>query len=363
MNLPVDILHSSKTVFKPCGIGNFSRSLNDRLIELDIKSILWGDTLHPRMHLFGLVLIQHEYAFIKERDISLLSKLGIPVVFFVHSKPNRKFKIIDNIASGFIGMCKTMAPTNKPFFYWPHPGFYKEINREKARHSFEINGLKAKDYNKVVGTCGFANKARRFEMILPELCKHAREQNWLVIIHAPKHNKFESNQGHQSTVSVLEKLQERFSNNLVVQTEFLPFVQVNEILQVCDVVFCWTDTPSIPYASGVASDLYCSGTKLVICDKLQHSAVIGRENVVATEPDLFAFIDKLTREIMKEPTRHDGSDLSWRKSFIGIKEFLSEVIEHAKRKAGASPSNAGRLVSHSFIDRIAYGKSFYPNVS
>ena len=83
----------------------------------------------------------------------------------------------------------------------------------------------------------------------------------------------------------------------------------------------------MPYASGVISQMYGSGTQIVAADRPQHEHVLGLPNVVRAPGDLTSFVHELLRQMRSyKRTRHDPTVISWRQQIGRIAYFLADLL-------------------------------------
>ena len=102
-------------------------------------------------------------------------------------------------------------------------------------------------------------------------------------------------------------------------------------LRVADLLWCWTDAPSVAYASGVVSDQYASGTRMLVTEKIQHSHVLGFANVVAGPEDFDAFAARLVEVVRaKSRLRHDPDPIRWSRCCDGLDTFLYSVPKRGR---------------------------------
>jgi hypothetical protein len=207
--------------------------------------------------------------------------------------------------AGFLAMCPDMVPeTDRPVHLFPHPACVPECLEDRTilRNRF---GLPIK--NMILGTNGFLKFERQFVEILNVLLPHAKKNDWFVnIITSPWYI------DSPGLISEIEELQSSYSAFFRFENIFLDEQTLNQRLQACDLLWCWTKAPSGPYASGVISVQYASGTRIFAADKQQHNHVLELPNVIRGPDKLEPFIEQLIVETERaNRQRHDPSPISW----------------------------------------------------
>lgn len=143
----------------------------------------------------------------------------------------------------------------------------------------------------IIGSSGFLRLEREFPKVLSLLLPHAAANNWFVELATSAW--FKSSPELKGIETELDCLAERFPGCFRYSTTFLEPTELNERLQACDLLWCWTNTPSTSYASGSISDQYASGTCLFAVDKKQHYHVLSLPNVVRGPAVLEEFVEGL----------------------------------------------------------------------
>lgn len=321
----MNILQIVPTYEQNCGIAIFARDLHEQLEKLGFRLVtssgVNGEMLSEETD--GILVHYHadwlNYNTIK----SLCTSSGRPVVLFAHSDSLGPFP---NEVVGIVEMCAGMAQvTDMPKYRFPLPAWVPETleDRKKLRVQF---GLPIKPM--IIGTNGFLKFERQFVEILTELLPHAKHNDWFLnLITSPWYI------DSPGLVTELEKLQGTYSGCFKFEYSFLDKEILNQKLQACDLLWCWTKAPSSPYASGVISDQYASGTRIFASDKLQHKHVLRLPNVVRAPNKLEPFIEQLILEIqLHNRQRHDPSPVSWDKQISNFAFFLTRSFSGRKKK-------------------------------
>ncbi|MEQ8789449.1 MAG: hypothetical protein RIC55_24355 [Pirellulaceae bacterium] len=301
-----------------CGIANFAANLHD-------AAICQGAAIHtvaePPADLDGYdaALIQHEKALYLRQPQRLhelldrLQRAGLRRVLFAHSPLSPP---LDHATDAYVAMCEGMIETDRPVHFMHHPCCeHVVVDRQALRKQLGLDRFRA-----VVASHGFVNPSRRFDQFVRRLAPIAAESNVAILLAVATNAR-----AQPASIRALERLRAQAKRwpNVFVTHGYAPAGHVNALLQTADLTWCWTNTPSRPYASGVASDLYGGGARIVVADKLQHRAVCGRENVAVAPPDFEPFLEVLIDEMNAAAfPRHDPAGLSWPAAIPGLLNFL-----------------------------------------
>jgi len=177
----------------------------------------------------------------------------------------------------------------------------------------------------VLGSSGFISDSRRFSEIVERILPWAEGHNWLINLLCSRHARHNQYASYVAEERRLQRLATH-SAHFRLQIEPKTSEELHTQLRACDLLWCWTSVASRPYASGTCSDQYCSGTRLILADKQQHSCLYGLPNVVFTPPDFEAFMAALHAELRRgHHPRHDGRMLSWQERGHAPADFLRFV--------------------------------------
>jgi hypothetical protein len=310
------IIQIVNTYGRNCGIALFAGNLQKQIekIGIELKTI---STTDCNMSIADIILLHHHVELLKNESVKFLCERSqCPVVIFAHS--DAIDITIDRIA-GFVAMCPGMIPeTDKPVHIFPHPAWVPECLEDRTILQNQF-GLPIKPM--IIGTNGFLKFERQFIEVLNVLLPHAKDNNWFVnVITSPWYI------DSPGLIHELEKLQFAYSGFFRFENVFLDEKTLNQKLQACDLLWCWNRAASTPYASGVISGQYASGTRIFAADKLQHSHVLDLPNVVRGPEKLEPFIEKLVVEIKHgNCQRHDPSPVSWNGCIDGLAFFLEKI--------------------------------------
>lgn len=310
------ILQVVTTYGQNCGIAFFAGNLQKQMekIGIEVKTI---STVNGDIPTADIILLQHHSELLDNESVSsLCEKSRCPVVLFAHSDGiDELFNRVD----GFLAMCPGMVPeTDRPVHVFPHPAWIPECLEDRTilRNRF---GLPIESM--IIGTNGFLKFERQFVEILTVLLPHAKDNDWFVdLITSPWYI------DSPGLISKLAKLQLTYSACFRFENAFLDEKTLNQRLQACDILWCWTKAPSSPYASGVISHQYASGTRIFAADKLQHNHVLELPNVIRGSNKLEPFIEQLIVEIKRgKRQRHDPSPISWDRCIDDLALFLTKI--------------------------------------
>jgi len=312
----LNVLQIVSTLGQPCGIANFARSLECECNSSQIK-MTSQDNFNAGDH-FDLVLLQHEWSIVRTEEAkAFCRRCPVPVVLFGHTADVSCF---DEEVAGYIVMDRRIAgQTQKPVLTISHPGFVPKVLEDRRelriRYALPTNRL-------VVGTSGFLLPSRSFPWFLEELLREAVANYFFVCLLAPDHKG--TTQNDKLTV---QRLAAAHPGHLFYEDRFLPREELNLRLQACDLVWCWTEiSGEKPYASGVASDMYGSGTRMVLCARPQHDFILPLPNVVRAEPKREVMLSTLLAEIKAgHRDRHDPQRVGWPQVAKQVVNFLDHL--------------------------------------
>lgn len=295
-----------------CGIALFADNLESHLQRAGVD-VTTTATLEPLCDADVVLLHFHEELLSCAQAVAVASASPGAAVLFAHSDQTSALR---PYFDGFIAMCPGMIPPAATSAHvFPHPAISttRLEDRSMLRREF---GLPLD--RRIVGTSGFLKFERQFPEVLARLLPAARELGWVVqLMTSPW--RLDS----PGLVEHLEHLAREASDHFRFEHGFLDAPTLNRRLQACNLLWCWTEAPSSPYASGVASDQYASGTRLIAADKLQHQHVLCLPNTIVGASELSSFLDDLIAEMRSGfDMRHDPSVISWEHCIDGIAEFL-----------------------------------------
>ena len=247
-----------------------------------------------------------------------LSRAHAPVAVVAHSP--MLDRALGRIA-GVLAMAEGLFsdPASVPTLTFPHPAFAPEVlsNRVAIRQQF---GLPAD--LPIVAASGFLRFDRRFPDILARLLPEAAEIGWgIQLVTSPWY------MPSPGLLADLVRLHDQHDAQFWHVHEHLSEADLNRRLQAADLLWCWSPPPLMPYASGVISQMYGSGTQIVAADRPQHEHVLGLPNVVRAPGDLTSFVHELLRQMRSyKRTRHDPTVISWRQQIGRIAYFLADLL-------------------------------------
>ena len=313
------ILQVCPSLNRPCGVGNFARNVESALREAGVSITTSEQYTHASMH--DLVLVQHEFALYSTEGLkSWLRTQPGSKALFAHSPGADAFA---EEVGGFVTLSGGMIDAPRSTLVLPHPGWSAPnlLDRTTLKDEFGWSGRRC-----VVGTNGFISPSRQYDAVLWRLLDFAVEQDALIYVHCPLHGSHDSRPGYRDQELRLLEMARKYPEHLELNMRFVDQESLDRRLQACDLLWCWTATPSKPYGSGTCSDQYGSGTRLVVVQKQQHWQVLGLPNVVAAPDNIDAFVDVLKSEMLQGNfARHDPAPLSWKTFAERLIAFLADL--------------------------------------
>jgi SAM-dependent methyltransferase len=312
------IHHVATSLGRNCGVALFAQRLTAALrhvgAEVHLDSQLIPDPTAD------VVLVQHEWAIVARDSLTSLRRTcRAPVVVLPHTADGAE---LADCADAFITLNdRVLSPTPKPSLQIHHPSYVPARRADRAELKREL-GLTRQPV--VIGTGGFLLEHRHFAAAVARLLPAARAHGWLISVTAADHASTPDWMREE-----LAAYAEAYPDHVRFTNRLLPDEELSRHWQACDLLWCWTALPDeASYASGVAADMYGSGTRLVIADKAQHAAVLGRPNVVKAPPDLDATMCLVEEQARAgNSTRHDPDPTGWTAAAQRIVEFLQPLLE------------------------------------
>jgi len=317
----VRITQVATTYGRSCGIGTFARSLEVALRDagVRVRTVTGvGAGIPPA----DITLVQHEWGIFADDEVRAVARASPqPVVFFAHSPGG--VERFNDIASAFVAMAPgVVGVTERPVFVLPHPARVPErlTDRSTLRARY---GIEQGTYT--LGSSGFLRRDHEFPEVLARLLPHALAHGWRVELTGSTWL-----ETPPALIEALDALRERYPAAFRYTADYLEWVELNERLQACDLLWCWSATRSAPYASGSISDHYASGTRLAASEIRQYEHIIALPNVVRAPSELDGFVERLVAEAASgNRTRHDPAPISWRNFIQPLAGFLSCIAAAA----------------------------------
>ena len=317
----MNLLQICPSFGEPCGVANFAANFQEAARQKGGK-VVTVTALCDRLHAIDCdcVLVQHEWGLFPDNDslVGFCLAHPKPVVLFAHSSG---VEVFNDAVSGFLAMNQRMLRSvTKPHVIIDHPAWTPKnlTDRGELKRRYELTARRF-----VLGSSGLIRPPRAFPEILALLlptCERARcfvdlvTSRWMY--ECPE------------IEGALDSLVAAYPRTFRYSTAFLPVKELNRRLQACDLLWCYTNHPDDAYASGVASDQYASGTRMIVADRSQHAHVLKLPNVVRAPPDLEEFVGVLLRELGQGHfRRHDPKSVSWRRAIDEIIQFLSTITD------------------------------------
>lgn len=315
----MEIVQIATSYSERCGIGLFARNLENALIQVGIhlRTLCSVDAPIPRA---ALTLVHHEWSLLRDHEVrAAIASSPNPVVIFAHTGGG--VERFSDVASGFVALAPgVIGPTTCPTLVLPCPA--------RTPHALTDRGVLRKKYGYsvdqyTIGSSGFVLANRDFAGVLSGLLPYAARNNWRIELCASPWRTL-----LPPLTQKLQYFERVFPSAFRWHKTFLEWFELNERLQACDLLWCWTGVPSSAYASASISDLYASGSRIVATNKLQHAHVLKLPNVVSAPPRLWGFVRTLVAEcIRRERSRHDPSPISWTKQTARLGDFFHSLSQ------------------------------------
>ena len=315
---PLNVLQLVPTLGQACGLDVLAAKLAQELPAVGV-SMESAAALPPDADA-DVVLLWFHSDLTDLADIRLLrTATNVPLGLFAHSTgAERAMAFVD----GFLTMAPGLAPRHAPHCHvFPHPASPEPL-RDRAVLRREL-GLPTDA--RVIGTSGFLRYERRFDDVSRRLVDLAGDGDWFVqLTISPWYR------DSPGVLASLEDLRRRRPDRFGFEYAHLAEAELILRMQACDLLWCWTDAPPSPYASGVVATQYASGTRLVVADKLQHASVLALPNVVRAPATFDEFVTVLAAEAASSQLeRHDPAPVSWAGVIDGIALWLDELAARA----------------------------------
>lgn len=307
------IFHWCSSLFKNCGIGEFSINFNERIKQLFPDSEIGFSnriTITPRE--YDLLIVQYEPNLMKRKDIKLIKNFkSIKKTAFIHSKLTDYS--IEKMFDSFICMNEGMIETKKEVFIHPCPGFESEkINEYEKEEVRKKNGIPL-DCN-VLGNFSMLSRHRELVRIV-NVFRDSDKDTFLYI------NAATNSHSKENDLMIREIEKTMNKDKVIIDFNFNSNVSRNKIMQSCNFLWCFSRAVS-NYSSASISDMYCSGTTLFYNETNGHKHIDGLPGaykISTLNPDLFA--DTLSIIIKRETyDKSDSSRISWENSFGNLLE-------------------------------------------
>ena len=301
---------------RSCGIGLFGLNFGR---ELERQGFALSNVKTPdQARGADLVIVQHHSNLFAPNELAQwISDCPTPVILFKHcGKDATLMDLSDAVLTMTPGL---LRDTSTPSFIFRHPAHIASNTCDRTDLRYK-RGISESDF--VVSTHGFLKFERRLFDIAERLLVAFESQPEV------KLRLFSSPWRYESP-GLLDKsaaLERRFPRSYSHVHAFLDEVCLQKELRVADLLWCWVDAPSVPYASGVVSDQYASGTRMMVANKIQHDHVLGLTNVVRGPENLEDFTKRLIEEVRARPRqRHDPRAVQWSRCCKGLDSFLLSV--------------------------------------
>jgi hypothetical protein len=313
------IVQFSPSMGELCGVALFADSLASALsaVGADVRTkacISSPVDAH-------LLLVQYHDELITDGDLgSLLRRARKPAIIMAHSAGLAARKLG---AAGVMAMAADVleADAELPTLIFPHPAFVPAVlcDRSEVRQRIRLPSDR-----KIVATCGFLRFERELPDILARLLPGASALGWQVLLVTSPWRL--PSPGLLDAIGVIG---DRYSSSFWHRHEHMSERALNDHLRASDLLWCWTRACyGAPYASGVISQMYGSGTRIIAADRPAHEHVLRLPNVIRAPVTMDGFVSEVLRQMAEGRTAtHDPAPVSWGRVADQIVGFLSQFIE------------------------------------
>jgi hypothetical protein len=312
----VKVVQVSPSHGELCGVAVFGDSMSAALASagLEVQTV----TAPAGALDADIFLVQYHSELTTHDELAaILDWARGPVVVVAHSPGLARQ--IDRLA-GVLVMVDGLVPDDAsvPVLAFRHPAYTPAALCERSSLRTEF-GLPTG--SPIVATSGFLRFDRRFPEVLARLLPGAAQLGWGVqLVTSPWRTP------SPGLLQDLAELRAKYTGRFWHVHEHLPEETLNRRLQAADLLWCWSPPSTLPYASGVVSQLYGSGSRVVAADRVQHEQVFGLPGVVRAPGDLPAFVKELLRQMRNfDGVRHDPAAISWERQIRPIARFLTEI--------------------------------------
>lgn len=315
----VEVVQIVPTLDEPCGISNFATMLGAALTARGVRvesSRSWtGGTRISLLHYHPELMTAAEVS----RGVAAA---GGPVLLLPHEKP----EVLASIAfDGYVHLATPASDHGRPSVVLGHPAWTPSLLRPRSEIRAEL-GLPVDTM--ILGSSGLLRRNREFPRMLAALLPWVSARGWFVYLPTSRWRLPDP-----ATEATLAQLQEAQPDAFRFDTSFKEPAELNTRLQACDLLWNWTNTKAVDYASGTAADHYASGSRLLISSRPQHDAVLRRPNVFSSPPDFEQFTAGLkaladlswTERTDDGVPRHDPGADSWKHAAGQVERLLRQT--------------------------------------
>jgi hypothetical protein len=311
------VLQVSPTTDRHSGVAVFADSMARAFatVGVDVTTVTALDGPSEA----DLVLVQQHENLVTAAELRVIAEQAQrPVVLLTHSAG---FEPVLGHVAGTMAMVPGLVASapGLPTHLFPHPAYAPDEldDRRDIRP-----GLRLPVDRRIVSTSGFLRFERQLPQTLAYLLPQAAELGWLVqLVTSPWYIP------SPGLLDEIAAVGSRYPEHFRHWHEHLSTEKLNLRLQASDLLWCWSKAAPAPYASGVVSQMYGSGTRIVAADRLQHEHVLRLPNVVRGPTTLSGFVDEVVRQMREgDQPRHDPSPVSWNVLIRDITHFLSGVL-------------------------------------
>lgn len=312
MTPPLRILQISTTLHEPCGIGYFAQRMETALNAAGAQ-VRTVDAFSDDQA--DIIIVHHHGELMPEATLRAFARnCRAPAVLMPHDDTGGS---LYGAFAAVVALTPEIIAGAKRGYWFPHPSevFSTDTSICELRARFGLPQDKL-----ILGTNGFLKYERSFDSVAEALLQALPEVAVSLVL----------SPWRLPSPGVLERLAvlgKAHPGRLHLAFERWTDRERFDRLRACDLLWCWVDAPSSSYASGVVSDQYASGTRMVAADKSQHRHVLSLPNVVTAPADLEGFLATLTAAACQPCLRHDPQVITWTHQMPGLLEFLESLID------------------------------------
>ena len=306
-----------------CGINSYTNRLANALskkgVEVDV--FINRPLIEP-----DIISIQYEPGIMPPPRLkALLDRFVEPVVLTAHHTNGLDdfYPMLDGVV---LHDETQILNRKKPWDYViiPHPGImYPKKDKDKLRIRLKLPRDKT-----IIGTAGFiTGTGKRLPSLLEELLIRLEDDQFLYFITSMWKA---GDMGREREMRRIIKKYDK-EDQVRIDTEFVTEKMLNNKMQACDLLFAWNAMPPNMCGgqSGIASDMYCSYTKLIARQACHFNFILSCDKVIAGRPNPNEFAEdviSLAKDKKELNNIQDPSFLSWDKQVEKYIEYFEQFL-------------------------------------
>lgn len=301
------ILHVCSSKYKNCGIGFFSCNFNS-IIKERVRGSNVTFSNKAEHGKYDALIVHHEYSIFSKKIIKGLSEIECNNrILFAHSPIQNPGSYAIRHFDKFISMKDDMVNTAAPKLVDVCPGYMPKRKLPGFREKLGVRG------KIVIGNFSMASSQRKLYEIVYQIINNT--SNILIYLNCPP-NTFDQ----RNTKEILGLVESIGSDRIIIDKSFKNADARYAAMRECDLLWCFSSIENGNYSSASVSDMYVSGSHLVVNSCKQHSHVEELPNCTSFEtfdPVLFGKALSVKDFQIEQPV-----DLSWKNSFKDLGDFI-----------------------------------------